>query len=65
MMMNKTKQVLASDYWQNAPLQSVQDLMEMDTRDVLPEVDYIKALVKWGKAQVQLDGDDPENGEKL
>jgi hypothetical protein len=30
-----------------------------------PEGDIVRALVKWGKAQVQLDGGDPQEGYKL
>jgi hypothetical protein len=63
-MMNSTKQVLASSYWPRAPLETVLDLMEMDSLRA-SEVEIVKALVKWGKAQVQFDGDDPEDGEKL
>jgi hypothetical protein len=63
-MTNYTKPVLASDIWPNAALDTVQDLMEMDTLEC-SEVELIKALVKWGKFQVQLSGGDPEVGDKL
>jgi hypothetical protein len=64
-MMKETKQVLASDYWQIAPLETVQDLMEMDILNA-PEVEIARALVRWGKAQVQLlDGGDSQDGRKL
>jgi len=62
--MNETKQVVASPYWLKVPLETVTDLMEMDHLDI-SEVDIVKALVKWGKAQVQLDGGDPGDGEEL
>jgi hypothetical protein len=64
-MMNSTKQVLASSYWPRAPLETVLDLMEIDDSLEASEVEIVKALVKWGKAQVQFDGDDPEDGDKL
>jgi hypothetical protein len=63
-MMKETKQVLASDYWQIAPLETVQDLMGMDILNA-PEVEIVRALVKWGNAQVQFAGGDPQDGTKL
>jgi hypothetical protein len=63
-MVSEAREVLASDNWLNAPLMTVQNLMKMETLHA-SEVEIVKALVKWGKAQVQLDGEDPEDGEKL
>jgi hypothetical protein len=63
-MSNNTRGVLASDSWPNAPLDTVQDLLEMETLEC-SEVELIKALVKWGKFQVQLSRGDPDVGEEL
>lgn len=52
-MMKETTQVLASECWLQAPLDTVEDSMEMNTLNAL-EVDIVKALVKWGQAQVQV-----------
>jgi hypothetical protein len=45
-------------------LDSVLDFLQMDFLDV-SEPDLVRALMKWGRAQVLRDGQDPEDGQQL
>jgi hypothetical protein len=59
-----TAKALASDHWLSICSYSVEEFLQMDHLDVR-EVDLVKALVRWGKFQLQNDKDDPEDGQKL
>jgi hypothetical protein len=61
---HQTEVALASGDWLNMQLDSVLDFLQMDFMDV-SEPDLVRALVKWGRAQVQRDGHDPEDGQRL
>lgn len=59
-----TKEALQSDRWLNVALETVQELLKLNHLDI-DEVDLVRALIRWGKFQVQKDGEDPEEAEKL
>jgi hypothetical protein len=60
----ETAEALASDHWLGISSDSVEEFLRMEYLDVR-EIDLVKALVRWAKFQVDNDGDDPEDGQKL
>lgn len=60
----ETAEALSSEHWLSISSDSVEEFLQMDCLDV-KDVDLIRALVRWGKFQVQIDGDDPNDAQKL
>lgn len=60
----ETAKALDSEHWVGINLESVQEFLRMDFSTV-EEVYLVRALIRWGKFQVETDGDDPEDGKKL
>lgn len=61
---SETAKALNSESWVGINLESVQEFLRMDLITA-EEIDLVRALIRWGKFQVQTDGDDPEDGTKL
>jgi hypothetical protein len=60
----ETEAALASESWLDMRQDSVLDFLQMDFMEV-KEPDLVSALIKWGRAQVIQNGEDPEDGQKL
>jgi hypothetical protein len=56
--------MLASESWLKMRQDSVFEFLQMSSLKV-KEPHLVRALFKWGRAQVNRDGEDPEDGEKL
>jgi hypothetical protein len=59
-----TAAAVGSDHWLGISSDSVEEFLQMEYMDV-QELDLIKALLRWAKFQVQCDGDDPKDAQKL
>jgi hypothetical protein len=55
---------LSSESWLGISLESVQEFLRMDRIDAVEEVNLVRALIRWGKFQLQKDGDQVD-GEKM
>jgi hypothetical protein len=60
----ETEAALASESWLKMRPDSVLEFLQMSFLKV-KEPELARALFKWGRAQVNQDGEDPEDGEKL
>jgi hypothetical protein len=60
----ETPDAVGSETWLSVSFQSVQKFLGMDFLDI-EEADLVRALIRWGKFQLQKDGDDPNDGQKL
>jgi hypothetical protein len=52
-----TATALDSDSWLGISLESLLEFLRMNNIDAVEEADLVKALIRWGKFQVKLDGD--------
>jgi hypothetical protein len=59
-----TATALSSEAWLGISLESVQEFLRMDSIDAVEEVDLVRALIRWGKFQLQTGGD-KFDGEKM
>jgi hypothetical protein len=55
----KTEEALASDSWLTVGLETVQEFLKVDKLDI-DEADLVRAVIRWGKFQLQSEGGDPE-----
>jgi len=60
----ETAAALGSEAWLSVSLITVEQFLRMDCLDV-GEAALVRALLRWGKFQLQKDGDDPNDGQKL
>jgi BTB And C-terminal Kelch len=61
---NNPAAALASDPWLGISLESVLEFLKLDCLSV-EEAELVRALVRWGKFQVERDAGDPQQAEKL
>jgi hypothetical protein len=57
-------EAVGSKTWLSVSFQSVQEFLHMECL-AIEEADLVRALIRWGKFQLQKDGDDPKDGQKL
>jgi hypothetical protein len=57
-------EAVGSKTWPSVSFESVQEFLRMDCLDI-EEAALVRALIRWGKVQLQKDGDDPNDGQKL
>jgi hypothetical protein len=55
---------VGSKPWLDVSLDCVQEFLRMDCLDIV-EAELVRALMKWGKFQLQKNGEDPNDGQKL
>jgi hypothetical protein len=60
----ETADAVASEHWLHISSECVQEFLRMDCLG-LGESDVVRALIRWGKYQVQMDEEDPTDGQKL
>jgi hypothetical protein len=60
----ETADAVASDQWLHISSECVQEFLRMACLG-LGESDLVRALIRWGKYQVQIDEEDPTDGQKL
>jgi hypothetical protein len=53
----ETTTALSSEPFLSISLVSMQEFLRMESTDAVKEVDLVRALIKWGKFQLQKDGD--------
>jgi hypothetical protein len=57
-------EALASEHWLQISIESILEFLRMDFVE-LREAVLVRAVIRWGQYQVQTDGDDPTDGQKL
>jgi len=60
----ETADAVASEQWLHISFECVREFLQMDCL-CLRESDVVRALIRWGKYQVQMDEEDPTDGQKL
>jgi hypothetical protein len=62
--MSEIPEAVGSKAWLSVSLKTVQEFLGMCYLDI-EEAALVRALIRWGKFQLQEDGDDPNDGQKL